>query len=222
MKIFINLLSLVLLMATSLSTNAQTVNENDASMSAGMKNAMIVEIEGAKKKVAEKIWKDFVKNYGKAKKEGDEYVSKMALIPAISSQTVNIHFKMEEMSDMTRAYLWIDNGEYFINSVEHEQQAEGMEDLLKKYYGEVRKKVIEEEVKEEEKKLKNQEKDLKGLVKKNDGYHKDIEKAKKKIAEMEANIEQNLQEQEAAKMELEKQTELLKSVREKINSIGKM
>jgi len=206
----------------SLSGSAQNLAEKDITMSKGKQNALIIEIEGSNKKTAEKVWKDFMKDYGKTKKEKDEFRTSMVQIPAISdAQNVNVFLQFEELKEMTRAYLWVECGDHFVNSVEYADESEGMEDLINAYHNEVRKKVVGEEVKDTEDDLKDLEKDMKKLQDKNKDYHKDIEKAKKKISEMERNIEQNLDDQEKKKLEIEAQKEVVSGVTKKLNSIGK-
>jgi len=59
------------------------------------------------------------------------------------------------------------------------------------------------------------------LIKKNAGYHKDIEKAENKIRKAEENIEKNLNDQDEIQAELIKQKEVLDMIVEKFNNIGK-
>ena len=56
---------------------------------------------------------------------------------------------------------------------------------------------------------------------KNDDYHKDIEKAKQKIAEAEKNIEKNVVDQENKVKEIDTQKVVVDKVIEKLNNLGK-
>lgn len=205
------------------SSHAQKVYEDDVNMSLGSKNALFIEIDGADKKKSEKIWKNYVKDYGKVErnKKAKEYYSQQVAIPMINGASpVNIYSKFEELKEMTRFYLWVDLGGEFANSVDNEKQIEGAEEFLKGYYNEVRKAVVNDELEDEEDILKNVEKDLKKLKDKNEDYHNDIEKAKKKILELEEKIEKNLKEQEEKVVEVESQKEVVSKVTEKLNQIG--
>lgn len=218
-----SLFALSLCIFFSFSANSQKVYEDDITMSLGTKNAFFVEIEGSDDNTAEKIWKDYIKSYGKTKKnkKAKEWYSQQVPIPAINGASpVDLYVKFEELKDMTRAYLWVDLGGEFANSVENEKQTDGIEEFIKGYYEETRKYIVGKEIKEEEDNLKDLEKDLSKLEKKNENYHKEIEKAKKKIAEMESNIEKNLADQESKKTEIEDQKGMVSKVTEKLNQIG--
>ena len=58
----------IVMMSTVLS--AQDIVEKKLSMSLGPQNAFYVEIQGADKKLAEKTFYEFVKEYGKMKENG--------------------------------------------------------------------------------------------------------------------------------------------------------
>ena len=70
---------------------------------------------------------------------------------------------------------------------------------------------------EEAKKLK----DLEKLIKKNKGYHKDIEKAKEAILKAENAIQQNIKDQEMKRAEVQGQKEIMEMVQKKLNEVGK-
>lgn len=166
----------VLLLTTTLfvvlgvfSASSQKVFEDDVTMSLGSKNALFIEIEGADKKKAEKIWKNYVEDYGKVdrNKKAKEYYSQQISVPTINGASpLNLYAKFEELKDMTRFYLWVDLGGEFANSVDNEKQVDGAEEFLKGYYNEVRKSVVNEELEDEEDNLKDVEKDLKKLKEK--------------------------------------------------------
>lgn len=207
----------------SFTGDAQKIFEDDITMSLGTQNAFFIEIEGADDNTAEKIWKDYIKGYGKTKKnkKAKEWYSQQVPVPTINGASpIDLYVKFEEMKDMTRTYFWIDLGGEFANSIDNEKQSDGIEEFMKGYYDETRKYIVGKEVKEEEDNLKDLEKDFGKLEKKNEDYHKQIEKAKKKIAEMESNIEKNIVEQEKKQMEIEDQKTAVSKVTEKLNQIG--
>lgn len=203
--------------------NGQKVYEDDVTMSLGTKNALFIEIEGAEKKRAEKIWKEYVEDFGKVdrNKKAKEYYSQQISVPTINGASpIDLYGKFEEMKDMTRFYLWVDLGGEFANSVDNEKQVDGAEEFLQGYYNKVRKYVVNEELKDEEDDLKDLEKDFSKLQDKNEDYHKDIEKKKKEILELEEKIEKNIEDQEAKTTEIEVQKEAVMKVTEKLNQIG--
>jgi len=203
---------------------AQDIIEKKVSMSLGPQNAFYVEIQGADKKLAEKTFYEFVKEFGKMKENSKarEHFLMATKIPVINGLSpLDLYAKFEEGKGMATAFVWVDLGGAFVNAAEHASQTTALRQFMKDYFIAVRKKVVAEEVKMEEKNLSNLEKDLKRLRDKNDDLHKEIEKAKLKIAEAEKNIEKNLVEQDNKSKEISSQKDVLGKVTEKLNSIGK-
>lgn len=212
----------IVMMSTVLS--AQDIVEKKVSMSLGPQNAFYVEIQGADKKLAEKTFYEFVKEYGKMKENGKarEHFLMATKIPVINGTSpLDLYAKFEEGKGMATTFVWIDLGGAFVNATEHASQTTALRQFMKDYFVSVRKKVVAEEVKVEEKNLSNLEKDLKKLREKNEDLHKDIEKAKLKIAESEKNIEKNLVDQDNKGKEISTQKDVLGKVTEKLNNIGK-
>lgn len=202
----------------------QAAIERKTSMSLGPQNGFFIEIPGADKKLAEKVFYEFVKEYGKMKENGKarEHFMMATKIPVINgSSPVDLYAKFEDGKSMATTFVWIDLGGAFVNSADYTTQASSVKQFMNDYFIAVRKKVVAEELKNEEKNLANLEKDLKKLKEKNDDYHKDIEKAKQKIAEAEKNIEKNILDQESKGKEIETQKTVVESVSTKLNSLGK-
>lgn len=217
------ILNILLILLVSLGIHAQVV-EKDVSMSEGVQNALAVELKGADKKKAEKIWKSFAKQYGKIEtnRKEKELILRDAKIPAIDSDsTVTIYTKFEEFGDMTRTHIWIKRDGQFLNSIDHEKAIAGADIFFKDYMIQVEKDVVREELKTEEKALANLQKDLNKLEKRNKDLHKDIEKARDTIRKAEEEIEKNIQQQADKQSEIEDQKSRLSDVTEKINKIGK-
>lgn len=202
----------------------QDVNEKKISMSLGPQNAFYVEIPGADKKMAEKTFYEFVKDYGKMKENGKarEHFMMATKIPVINGTSpIDLYSKFEEGKNMATTYVWVDLGGSFVNSSDHTSQTAALRQFMYDYFTAVRKKVVTEELKAEEKNLSNLEKDLSKLKDKNQDYHNDIEKAKQKIAEAEKNIEKNIVDQENKTKEIDTQKNVVEKVVEKLNNLGK-
>jgi len=225
LKLFVmkNIFTLILTMTVSI-IMAQDAIERKTSMSLGPQNAFFIEIPGADKKLAEKVFYEFVKEYGKMKENGKarEHFMMATKIPVINGTSpLDLYAKFEEGKALATTYVWIDLGGAFINSNEYATQSSSVKQFMHDYFIAVRKKVVAEELKTEEKNLSNLEKDLKKLREKNDDYHKDIEKAKQKIADAEKNIEKNILEQENKGNEIDTQKAVVEIVSVKLNSLGK-
>lgn len=196
---------------------AQEIQSLEKTMSLGKQQAIYVEVEGADKDLVEDVWKDYMKEYGKTKrnKKAKEYYSEGLNIPMIASGGVDLYTKFDEGSGQATVYLWV------VNNGEFVEDSDGAENFLSEYYVMARKKVINEEIKDQEKLLKKLGKNLEKLEKKNKGYHNDIAKAEDKIRKAEENIERNLQDQQDTNMEIEQQKKNLEEMIEKLNNVGK-
>jgi len=214
-------LSVAFLLSMLNNVHAQ-ISTKDATMSLGSKSAFVVDLDGADKKMAEKKWKEVMKDYGKVdrNRKAKEWSTMQARIPMIDGPSaVNMFLKLEEGKDMARAYVFVDNGEKFVD--DGDDEAEGVREFLEKYSTVVKKEVAKRTMEAGEKELKGYNKDLGKLEKKNEKLHKDIENYKKKIEEAEAKISQNLLDQDAAKETIETQKEKVEELTENYNSIGK-
>lgn len=205
-------------------TSAQNVNEKETSMSLGKHTAFVMEIDGADEDIVEDVWKKFIKDFGKGKrnKKAKEYYSIGAQVPTIAgSEKIDLYAKFDERVGLTSVYLWVDMGAGFINSDENPSESQGAEEFLEKFYLEVKNKAITEEMKDQEKVLKKMDKELRKLEKNNKGYHNDIEKAKERIEKAEKNIEQNLKDQEDQRILIEQQKKVIEEIVARLNNLGK-
>ena len=206
------------------STWAQKAQERKMTMSLGTQNSWYIDIEGADAKLAEKVFYDRIKSFGKMKenKKAKEHFLMATPIGIINgSSPLDVYAKFDGTKTQATTYVWVDMGGAFINGSEHEKQAAALQQWMYEYYLAVRKEVILNELKEEEKKLSNLDKDLKKLKDKNDDYHKEIEKANQKIVQAEKDIETNIVDQENKNKEIEGQKEVINQVNQKLNNLGK-
>lgn len=210
---------MTLLVAFATLVSAQNVIAIDKTMSLGKQTGVYIEVEDGDKDDVKDLWEDYMKDFGKTKrnKKADEYYSQDARIPLIaSSGNVDMYAKFEEGKNQATAYFWaVVNGEFVDDS-------QGLKTFINDFYLEARKEVINKEIEKQEDVLKDLDKDMGKLVKKNNGYHQDIEKAENKIREAEENIEKNLNDQDEMQTELIKQKEILEMIIEKLNNVGKI
>jgi len=205
---------------------AQAVFEEDMNMSLGTQNALYVDVEGADKKIAEKAIESLLKEYGKVKKnrKAKEYYAEEITIPAIAgSQPIDVYVKIDEMNNQSRLYMWVYDGSSFISSVNHAEEIDGAETVLKDFFVKARREAIKKEVEAEEDTLKDREKELDKLEDKNKDLHKDIakwekeiEERKKKIEQAKLDIEQNLVDKT---LEIADQKNVVRSTVEKMNNV---
>ncbi len=201
--------------------NAQMF-ESKQEISVGLQNAYAMDYPDADKKMVEKALEDAVKEFGKVKKnrKAKEWYCQECKIATISSNPLNIYYKIEEGKGQTTSYLFFDDGGKFLSSENSDAQAD-IERFNMNIFHDVKRMVISEELKQEEDNLKDFNKDLEKLEKKNKDLHNDIEDYKEKIRKAEKEIEQNLQEQEDKNIEIEQQKNKVGDVTKKLNNVGR-
>lgn len=212
-----------LALLTCLSLCQAQIEEGNRSMSQGVHNALTLEIPNVTEKTVEKLWKKYIKEYdGKTKRnrKADEYFTDNAEIAAIGgSNTVDVYARIAESGDDVYITTWFDLGGSFLSSDDHPQAYTEAEKIMMRFAINVAQKLTQDELDEQLKKLKKLESRLNKLRNANDGYHRDIENAKKRIARAEANIVENEEEQVTANEEIEEQKEIVKEVQKRLNDL---
>ncbi len=214
--------SLIVLLTTI--TSFGQIMEKDLRMSEGVQNALVVELPGADAKKAEKIWKSFIKEFGKVEKDKKmkEFFIEQTIVPAIDQEyAIDIFTKFDEYDNNTRAYFWFKMDDHFLNSIDDESEIEGADAFLTDFSIEVEKQVVKEELKSEENGLKNLQKDLSKLEKEESNLHRDIQKAKDTIRKAEEKLIENANKQKEKMAEIGNQEEVVKMVSTKLNNVGK-
>ncbi len=200
------------------------ISETEKVMSQGTKNSLSVNLSKTNAKFAEKIWKDFIKQYKgdyKRDKKNDEYFLDNAMIAGIGGgNTVDMYMKFNETNDNTTATLWIDLGGAYVNSKDFKDKYSEAEKMMFNYAITVSKEQTKLQLEEQQKTLKKLESDQKSLEKKNAGLLTDIEDYKKKIAKAEEDIKTNLKQQEETKVKMETQKKVVDEVQTKLNNLN--
>ena len=208
-----------------LSLNAQMVEESKVSLSVGSQNAYVIEVEGADKKMTERVWKDFVKDMDakvKKNKKAKEFYSEKVRVNGVNNGTpIDLYMKVFERRGLVEIYVAGDRGDAFISSNDTPDDTEPMMYMVEQFSYELQRKVTEKILEEQEKLLKNLQKDLTKLEDKNEDYHNDIKKAEDKIRQAEERIEVNLRDQDEKRIQIAKQTAAVEAIVEKYNAIGK-
>lgn len=213
---------LFIIFATLLSfiVKAQVV-ERDIDMSVGNHNGLEIDLS-VEIKDAEKIWKDFVKPYGKVDwdKKNKEYILFNKQVFPISSSAITILLRLNQYGNKSKGLFLIKSGNQYLNSIDTPDEFKKAAKFLQEFAHETNRYVIREELKTQEKELESLDKDLNKLIKNNQSYHKEIEKAKQEIEKNEKDIEVNLQEQEVKRQHIEKQKDKIRSTTLKLTAIG--
>ncbi len=193
-------LILLFLIATVTFSLAQ-VSEEEKAMSMGVNNAIVVEIPETNEKMAERVWKDFMKAYGKTKRnrKADEWRTENATISAFNdSNPVNIYAHIQGDEEEVELAMWVPLEDGFLSSSSHPEGYKAAEKMLNDYALEVRIETVKEALEKEEKTLSKLEKDLKKLKKDNEDYHETIRDSERKIEKAEKDLIQNKEDQEVA------------------------
>ena len=200
----------LLLITFSLQISAQEISEGTKGMNLGTNNSFTISFPDYEDKMVESVWKDFSRQFkGRTKKvkRSNELFTDNATVPSISPNPIDLYTNIKSSGSGSEMTVWVDLGGIFINSSDHPNQFEGVEELLMDFAQELKVVSIENMLDEQNKEMKTLERDLKKLQNDNDKFHKQIEEWKEKIAENERLIEQNLLDQEAKTTEIQNHRE---------------
>lgn len=222
MKTYTLFLTCLVFIAFSMNLHGQ-IEEKEIAMSLGNQNALTLKVENVDEKGLENYFKAYFRDYGKVKynRKAKEHYIHDAKVKGVSSDKVDIYAKTIDVNKDILLALFIDNGLGFVNSQDYEDQYDGAVRILNDFNTYIKKSLIEDELKEAEKNLSAIEREIKQLEKDNERYHKTIEDAKQKIAEMEQAIEKNMGDQEAKTQELEIHKEGVEEIKERLKKVEK-
>lgn len=217
----VKLFFITILIFASNFSNAQ-ISESERSMVMGVKNAIILDIPDTDDKLVEKLWKSYMKDAGgkvkKVKKADETMAEGVKLVDIGGSDPVNVYSRTDNAGNDAEHIVWFDLGNSFLTSGDGGKYQEA-EKFMMGFGLYVTKAKIQMELDAEEKKMKGLQGDMKKLKKDNDNYHKQIEKAKELIAKMEANIEQNVKDQESKTKEITVQDGVIEAVKKRLKDI---
>jgi len=173
-------------------------------------------------KDAEKIWKDYIKPYGKLsydKKTKNHTISDIT-ISSVTREKISLQAQFIKYDSGSKANVIVLKGDQVISSENDKDEYKNLQSFLQEYINETDRLYIKDIIKEQEKDLSKIEKDLKKLVKENENLHKDIEDAKALILKKQQDIETNLGNQDNNRTLVENQKELIRQSNQKLSKIG--
>ena len=216
-----SLFLMILAILAPIVLSAQVI-EKVLPMSAGDKSALEVDLK-VDSKTAEKIWKDYVKPYGKVDwdRRNKEHVLFNKRISSISTDEISIINKFNNYGNQTKGAFWIKKGDDYITSADNPEILRQAAEFLREYAFETERHAIRQEINDQEGDLKSLDKDLEKLQKEKENLLKDIEEAKQEIAKKEKEIVENTEKQEDKQKEIESQKEKIKETTLKLTSVGK-
>ena len=200
------------------------VREGERSMSQGSKNALTIDLPKTTPKEAEKLWKDYAKQFKgdtKKDKKTDEWFTDNAMIAAIGgANTIDMYTKFEETGGNTTMGMWIDLGGAYVGSKEFSDKYKEAENIMKNFALTVAREQTKKQLSDQSDELKTMERKQRNLEKDNIGLHEDIDKYKQKIAKAESDIQVNLKNQEESKKKIESQRKLVDEIQKKLNNLN--
>lgn len=217
------ILILFLALGTAQASLAQVV-ERSVGMSAGVQNALVLEIPAVDEGLVSDLWKDYMKDFYREKpkwqRRDKEWLSDDADIAALGmGNTVDVFAKTEQKGDNTFIYMWIDLGGAYLNSSQHRERYTEAEKVLVRFGLEVARAKVKIELEEQEDMLKDLNRDLERLASDKDRYEREIQRAKETIAKAEKDIEDNLNAQEEMAERIKAQEGVIKSVQKRLNDL---
>ena len=203
--------------------HAQIV-EAEKVMSEGSNNALILEIPEADDKIVEKVWKSFAKSFdGKVKnvKKSDDQITISPNISGFAKAGLqNIYVRFVQQGDNVVFHSWFELEDQYLNSYNNPDEFDEAQKVLLNFGLEVAKEYTIMELDEEEKTLKKMKSDLKKLAKDKENYEKAIKDYEQKIIDAEADIANNIIEQERMGETIEAQNEAIEMVKKKLANLN--
>lgn len=213
---------LLFVLSPALSAQYSVVTEVDRPMSFGTRPGFSVGFPNTDQKLVDEVWTDFVKNNfaGKLKKgkKGEKSASQLRSV-SVSSNDFTLYSKLEKVGDGAQLDVWFDIGPFFLNRREDATRTNETKELLTRFYYDVRRAAVGQEVKGEEEKLKEMEAKIKKLQRDNSTLNKDIETYKAKLKKAEADLVQNQKDQEATIIDIDKQRQAVEAARQRQGNV---
>ncbi len=182
-------------------------------MSVGNVEVISINVHKSNVKEVKKAWAKFMKSHKAKVKNKKEVFADDAIMPSISTNTVDVYAVVEEKSDKEVVLsVAVNLGGIYLSEKTHPDKFNNFKAKLREFSVEQSKDGYAVLVALEAKKLKKQNKELDKLKSENEKLHKTIEDCKKKIA-------QNEKEQALLEKDIENQKEVHRKVKETSESI---
>lgn len=190
MRVFVLIIGFCCSFSAALLGQEVKMMEEAVSFSAGVKNAIVVDIPFGKKAVVEKELKSELKSWkGKVVFSSDEYQVLQGKNKIFGENHVNVYAKIIETVDDIKVAFVIDKGGRFMTREEDPAEYKAVWEKVKKFGATTAASSIAVDVDSDKKALKALEKEEKKIKKEIESSKKDIENYQKKIEQSQKNIE---------------------------------
>lgn len=215
-------LSLALTCATRLPAQWTAVTETDKPMSFGTRPGFSISFPNTDPKLVDDVWTDFVKNtFGGKLKKGKKGEKSAAGLQSsnVSSSEFTVYSQVEKVGDGAQLDIWFDQGPHFLSRRDDPGHTSSTKELLSRFYFDVRRAAVGEEVKGEENKLKDLDTKLKKLQRDNSSLNRDIENYRAKLKKAEEDLVQNQKDQESTIIDIDKQRQAVEEARKRQGNV---
>jgi hypothetical protein len=204
-------------------TSSGQVKEEVSMMSQGLYNSFSIVLQGADKKLADNLWKDYIRKYGgkyKWDRKNNEHQLTNAIIGNISvSKPINIFATTKVVGHDIVLTSWFQIEEKFIQSDKDPEYYEAIELQLQHFARELSREKLRLLIVDEEKTLAKIESEMSKLTKRKENLENEIEKAKKRIQDAEQEIILNLEEQNKTQLNSKSQQETINQLKQKLHDM---
>lgn len=201
---------------------AQTIQVKSEfkNMSAGQKNAFVLQLDNAKKNEVEQSFKTHVAQYGgKVKQKNGETIVDNATIKTISDKPVTVYSTAMPSGSGVKLYVWVDLGGRFASPSEPQYFTKA-QNFVRLYGVEEARKIAKAKLLQEENKLKTRETELITLERNHKNYELTIAELEAQIQRNKSMMAQNQKDQLTKKQEIANQKTAIDQARQKLNSIN--
>ncbi|MCC7245624.1 MAG: hypothetical protein IT269_08095 [Saprospiraceae bacterium] len=220
---FLLIIAFLMTVAPGFAQRGQVVIETERAMSFGTRPCFRMEFDGAKEGLVEETWRDFAKKRFKAKlkkdKKSDEWTATQLTDGIMGNDEFAIYSTIEKTSRGAALNVWIDAGANFLNRRDNAGRTEEMARTLRDCYYDVRRAIINGELKAQEDKIKDMEKKQRNMQKDTDGLRKDIETWTQKIKKAEQDIVTNEKAMEANLIDIENQRRAKEEIARRLENV---
>lgn len=211
-----------LLTLTFLSGWAQKATESTEKSPLGTDGkCLVVELTGQQKNVEAVLEQKFKKLKGKKEKGYDAF--KAQVFPEISSNTLDIYYKVEtKKEDQSKVVLFLATGyDNWLNPTDHSSELNNAKKMLEGLAAEVRTYELNLAIEAQTKVVEEAVKTQAGLEKELEKLGNDLTKLQQEIEENKKEQEENKKTQETQKKVIEDQKKALDELQKQLGQVGK-
>ena len=223
MKDFFFTLTFISLLVLAAAKLTGQVSSQQQMMSRGNNDALLLELPSAQAKLVEDLWEDWLKDNYKVKtkktkggRDGELSSLNFSMPGVRAGGKVDMYSRVSKSGNGSELAVWIATPEGYVSPDLDRGQYLEAEKLLMRFALAVSREQVAQDVDTQEDRLKEMEKELDRLRKDKERAEKDIVDAQQLIAEREADIQQNIVDQETKQREIEDQLKVVEQTKRQL------